>query len=91
MRDGGKGDTPRPLNVSRETFENNFDAIFGKKQMTTYTTEDRVRSVWDGKLHELFAKQFPDLVDNHIAWMCFREGFQRGQENVLDGIGYEYT
>jgi hypothetical protein len=30
-RDGGKGDTPRPLSVSMEEFDKNFDAIFGKK------------------------------------------------------------
>ena len=29
--DGGKGDTPRPLSVSIEQFDKNFDAIFGKK------------------------------------------------------------
>jgi len=31
MRDGGKGDTPRPLSVPLEKFDENFDAIFGKK------------------------------------------------------------
>lgn len=29
MRDGGKGDTPRPLGVSMEVFDANFDRIFG--------------------------------------------------------------
>lgn len=28
VRDGGKGDTPRPLGVSMEEFDRNFDAIF---------------------------------------------------------------
>jgi hypothetical protein len=32
MRDGGKGDTPRPLGVSMEVFDRNFDAIFGKNK-----------------------------------------------------------
>lgn len=31
-RDGGKGDTPRPLGVSIEEFDKNFDRIFGKKE-----------------------------------------------------------
>ena len=31
MRDGGKGDTPRPLGVPMEVFDRNFEAIFGKK------------------------------------------------------------
>lgn len=35
MRDGGKGDTPRPLGVPMETFDKNFEAIFGKKQPKT--------------------------------------------------------
>jgi len=29
-RDGGKGDTPRPLGVTMEEFDKNFDAIFNK-------------------------------------------------------------
>ena len=31
MNEGGKGDKPRPLAVSQEQFDKNFDAIFGKK------------------------------------------------------------
>ena len=38
MRDGGKGDAPRPLGVSMEVFDKNFDAIFGKKKK--YTMEE---------------------------------------------------
>ena len=30
MRDGGKGDTPRPLGVPKEQFDSNWDAIFKK-------------------------------------------------------------
>jgi hypothetical protein len=32
MRDGGKGDTPRPLSVDMKVFDMNFDRIFGKKK-----------------------------------------------------------
>ena len=32
MSDGGKGSAPRPLSVDRETFENNWDLIFKKKE-----------------------------------------------------------
>lgn len=34
MRDGGKGDTPRPLSVPIEEFDKNFEVIFGKKKKT---------------------------------------------------------
>ena len=33
--DGGKGDLPRPLVVDMETFDKNFEAIFGKKEKQT--------------------------------------------------------
>ena len=32
MRDGGKGDTQRPLGVPIEQFDNAWDRIFGTKQ-----------------------------------------------------------
>ena len=35
MRDGGKGDTPRPLGVPMDTFDKNFELIFGKKPQKT--------------------------------------------------------
>ena len=34
MSDGGKGSKPRPFSVDKETFDNNFDKIFGKKKNT---------------------------------------------------------
>lgn len=32
-RDGGKGDMPRPLSVSIEEFDKNFDTIFKKAEI----------------------------------------------------------
>ena len=32
MSDGGKGDTPRPYSVDPNTFNSNWEAIFGKKK-----------------------------------------------------------
>lgn len=29
---GGKGDAPRPMDVERKKFEENFERIFGKKE-----------------------------------------------------------
>ena len=31
MSDGGKGSSPRPYSVDKQTFDNNWDKIFGKK------------------------------------------------------------
>lgn len=32
MSDGGKGDRPRPLSVSKDEFDNRWETIFGKKE-----------------------------------------------------------
>ena len=40
MSDGGKGDTPRPLAVSQEEFDNRWETIFGKKPSGGIPTED---------------------------------------------------
>lgn len=37
MSHGGKGDTPRPFSITMEQFDKNFDAIFKKKPVKTYT------------------------------------------------------
>ena len=39
MRDGGKGDSQRPLGVPMKEFDNNWDAIFKKKDKLTPTEE----------------------------------------------------
>jgi hypothetical protein len=36
MRDGGKGDMQRPLGIDIEQFDNNWDAIFKRKQNELY-------------------------------------------------------
>jgi hypothetical protein len=40
QRDGGKGDTPRPLGVPMEVFDKNFEAIFGKKEKPSRIIEE---------------------------------------------------
>ena len=39
MSHGGKGDKPRPYSVSKEEFDNRFEAIFGKKKKKEETME----------------------------------------------------
>jgi hypothetical protein len=34
MGDGGKGSSARPYSVDKETFNNNWDSIFGKNKKT---------------------------------------------------------
>ena len=35
MSDGGKGSTPRPMQVSRDQYSNNWDAIFKQAKELT--------------------------------------------------------
>jgi hypothetical protein len=49
MSDGGKGSAPRPMQVSRDKYSSNWDAIFKKEKQTDnyqdfLTTEDCVLS-----------------------------------------------
>lgn len=48
----GKGDAPRPLSVSREEYEINFDRVFGGKRRTyraRVTIDSDVPRVADGR------------------------------------------
>lgn len=51
MSDGGKGSAPRPFSVSQEEFANNFDKIFGKKNI------DKAEEIHSDKGYELGTKE----------------------------------
>jgi hypothetical protein len=40
MSDGGKGSSPRPYSVDRQTFGSNWDLIFGKKPPQSGSQDD---------------------------------------------------
>jgi len=42
IRDGGKGDTQRPLGIPMEQFDKNFNAIFGKKPNPEEVKEEKL-------------------------------------------------
>jgi len=62
MSDGGKGSSRRPLSVDSKTFENNWDAIFGKKEKKVDTEVENVYN--DERLVSIFDKQ--ELANNSI-------------------------
>ena len=49
MTDGGKGSKARPFSVDRETFENNWDAIFKNEYQDVLTTEECILNVLEEK------------------------------------------
>jgi hypothetical protein len=62
MGDGGKGSSPRPYSVDKETFSNNWDAIFGKKEKKVDMEVENVYN--DERLVSIFDKQ--ELANNCI-------------------------
>lgn len=51
MSDGGKGSSPRPFSVDRETFNNNWDKIFKKESWDHYSDLPSVDSYGDDELN----------------------------------------
>ena len=64
MRDGGKGDTPRPLGVDMETFDKNFESIFGKKQPKTLKDYIQQKEKNDAELPEVRSQIKNDADSN---------------------------
>lgn len=58
MSAGGKGSAPRPYSVDQKTFDNNWDAIFGKKKKPDYEADD-------GPLTEDQLQQIKDSVKDN--------------------------
>lgn len=58
MSDGGKGSSPRPFSVPKETFNNNFDVIFRKQELEVTEQEEEA---W--KELELNGNNSPKLLD----------------------------
>jgi len=56
MRDGGKGDTPRPLGVSMEQFDDSWDRIFNKSKIES-AIEETIQQ------HREFLEQIVDHVE----------------------------
>jgi hypothetical protein len=45
MGDGGKGSSPRPFSVSRDEYDNRFEAIFGRKNKVQVRVQENVDEV----------------------------------------------
>lgn len=58
----GKGSARRPLSVDEQTFNDNFDAIFGKKKLNIV---DKKEEEWDESNNFLDEKKFDINVTNN--------------------------
>jgi len=53
MSDGGKGSSPRPFSVSKETFDDNWNRIFKKEIQTPAKEETFEERLWQESLKNL--------------------------------------
>ena len=45
MSDGGKGSSPRPFSVDTETYDKNFEAIFGMSRLERKKREEALQKM----------------------------------------------
>lgn len=74
MSDGGKGSAPRPFSVSQEEFANNFDKIFGKKNI------DKAEEIHSDKGYELGTKEEQEAFDRKRREAALDEMVRINQE-----------
>ena len=58
MSDGGKGSSSRPFSVTQEQFANNWERIFGKKDISNkgdrrVNSEGKIEEYREGYWHEI--------------------------------------
>ena len=63
---GGKGSKPRPFSVTREVFDNNFDAIFGKKKEKVYLPEYELNKS-TGEVEKVYPEDIP-VIEGEEMW-----------------------
>lgn len=64
MSDGGKGSSPRPFSVDKETYNSNWETIFGKK--TPREKEDALNEDDAFRMIEVF-NQHPKANNSGVA------------------------
>ena len=77
MSDGGKGSAPRPFSVSKDEYDNRFEAIFGKKKPANVTLD----------CHRCY-KEADVMVDKMIVCPeCGNKRCPRASDHRLDCTG----
>ena len=67
----GKGDTPRPMSVKKEQFDDNWDRIFNKRIVDELTELSQEIGLYDApKRSDVNEGEFPRLDEdgNAIEW-----------------------
>ena len=72
--EAGKGSRPRPFSVSKDEFDNRFDAIFGKKKKETLPEFELNKST--GEVEKVYPEDIQDIDEEQRRQEMKKDGFE---------------
>ena len=72
--EAGKGSRPRPFSVSKDEFDNRFDAIFGKKKKEILPEFELNKST--GEIEKVYPEDIQDIDEEQRRQAMKKDGFE---------------
>jgi hypothetical protein len=72
--EAGKGSRPRPFSVSKDEFDNRFDAIFGKKKKEILPEFELNKST--GEVEKVYPEDIQDIDEEQRRQEMKKDGFE---------------
>jgi hypothetical protein len=72
--EAGKGSRPRPFSVSKDEFDNRFDAIFGKKKKEILPEFDLNKST--GEVEKVYPEDIQAIDEEQRRQAMKKDGFE---------------
>ena len=72
--EAGKGSRPRPFSVSKDEFDNRFDAIFGKKKKETLAEFELNKST--GEVEKVYPADIRAIDEEQRRQAMKKDGFE---------------
>ena len=72
--EAGKGSRPRPFSVSKDEFDNRFDAIFGKKKKDILPEFELNKST--GEVEKVYSEDIQDIDEEQRRQAMKKDGFE---------------
>ena len=72
--EAGKGSRPRPFSVSKDEFDNRFDAIFGKKKKEILPEFELNKST--GEVEKVYPEDIQDIDEEQRRQSMKKDGFE---------------
>ena len=72
--EAGKGSRPRPFSVSKDEFDNRFDAIFGNKKKEILPKFELNKST--GEVEKVYSEDIQDIDEEQRRQAMKKDGFE---------------